>query len=190
MESLGRFWTNLASQFDDPIMGLINSIGHVRTNFRVRFTDAFACLRRYFSRDQHVPAPQFASLSFVVSSLLNFLQLMYTQGNADTPFQTHPIIISTAASSLLIYGQASDIEQRFSSVHYNARVYAEIARRVMMVFGSLLVASLASIFFPHAIQPLLYLVYIFVYAGHELQNWLHRRIIGEVGENENARLPL
>ncbi|KAI8546643.1 hypothetical protein RHMOL_Rhmol07G0135500 [Rhododendron molle] len=100
-------------------------------------------------------------LAFVIPVLLSLIQLKY-QGNQTSPFATHPKSTGFAVVSLLLYCLAYDAEARaISSVPSRPRpTYSWIPARAMAVFGSLSMASLASILFPDSLCPMLCLLWL------------------------------
>lgn len=142
------------------------------------WTSVFESFRSSFSREQPInPTSRNTNLIFIVSSLLGFLQIKSQVNAKDSPFLTHPITCNVAITTLLLYGLAYDAEQRFSVSH---PIVANAACRGMGLFGSLLMASLASILFPRWAQPVLYVVCMILFYAEELIDWLQRRFIGEL----------
>lgn len=89
-----------------------------------------------------------AILFFVVQSLLSFLDLMYKDGTS--PFATHLNTMGFAVFCLLAY----------------CWVYgAGLSICSMTLLGSLLVASLASIFVPDRLQWVVYMLYTLMWTG-------------------------
>lgn len=158
------------------------SLTGVLTSVSGKFTGVFISFKTYISREQRVPTTRNGNLIFIVFSLLSLLQIN-SQGNVkDSPFLTHPKTCNVAIAMLLLYGLAYDAEQRFSST---CPSYANAARRGMGLFGSLLMASLASILFPGWMGPVLYVVYISFYAD-ELIEWILRKYMNELEETGNS----
>ncbi|KAM7491194.1 hypothetical protein LguiA_034115 [Lonicera macranthoides] len=88
------------------------SLPHLWRHLSVRLNVAFISTRYYFVQEQRTQVCHHANYAFIVSLLLEFLQLK-CQGKADTPFDTHPRTIRVAISSLLMYGLAHDAQLRF-----------------------------------------------------------------------------
>ncbi|KAI3508901.1 hypothetical protein L1887_23922 [Cichorium endivia] len=141
----------------------------------LKFNEVLTKIKHYLSREPRLPVVNTTNLGFMVSSLLNFLQLV-----PDSPFMTHPKTVFVALASLVMYWVSCDAEDKFSVTNH---VYTNIARHGRIIFGSLLLASLTSILVPSYIQPIVYIVYIAFY-GYELFRWLYKKIMDEVRQIE------
>lgn len=126
-------------------------------------------------------------LAFIIPVLINLIQLKY-QGNQTSPFATHPKSTGFAVVSLLLYCLAHDAEARaISSVPSRPRpTYSWIPARAMAVFGSLSMASLASILFPDSLGPMLCLLWL---AGDLLLR-LRKLLRGKLPGSRRTILPL
>lgn len=123
----------------------------------------------YISQEPQFPVFDNTILAFVVSSLLNILQLI-----PDSPFKTHPKTMFIVSISLLMYGVSCDVEKRYS--HTNVE-YVNIVRHGSIMFGSLLVICLISILVPSVLQRLVFLVYILFFAYRWI-GWLLDEVEG------------
>lgn len=125
---------------------------------------------------QPPPPPSLESchtvLAFVVPVLLNLLQIKY-QGNQLSPFDTHPISMVISVASLLLYCFGYHAKSRWPT-------YALVVSRVMVVFGSLSVVSLATVLFPESLGPVLCTLFVLFSAAELLMlfKWVHRKIMG------------
>ncbi|GMP31467.1 hypothetical protein CsSME_00005667 [Camellia sinensis var. sinensis] len=148
---------------------------------------AFVRSRSYILQQQLTPPAHrlHTIFSFLVSLLLNFLQLQY-QAQVVSPFETHPTTMLVSITSLTVYCFAYDAELRFSSTAHAMPNYGSVISRVMGLFGSLCLVSLASILCPDSVRVVLCLLYTlflanqFVFVHCQLQmlwNWLHQRVI-------------
>ncbi|KAL7586059.1 hypothetical protein Lser_V15G44600 [Lactuca serriola] len=145
----------------------------------IKFNDFLMNIKDYLSREPLLPVSNTTILGFMVSSLLNFLQLV-----PDSPFQTHPKSVFLALASLVMYGASCDAEDKYTN---HDPVYVNIARHGKILFGSLLLASLTSILVPSFIQPVVYIAYI-AFNGYELFRWLYKKIMDQIREID-AHLP-
>ncbi|KAF7137791.1 hypothetical protein RHSIM_Rhsim07G0111700 [Rhododendron simsii] len=111
-------------------------------------------------------------LAFIVPVLLNLLQIKY-QGNQLSPFDTYPISMVISVASLLLYCFGYHAKSRWPT-------YALAVSRVMVVFGSLSVVSLASSLFPDSFGPVLYTLFVLFSAAELLMQfkWVHRKVMG------------
>lgn len=100
-------------------------------------------------------------LAFIIPVLISLIQLKY-QGNQTSPFATHPKSTGFAVISLLLFCSAHDAKARaISSVPSRPQpTYSWIPARAMAVFGTLSMASLASILFPDSLGPMLCLLWL------------------------------
>lgn len=73
-------------------------------HFSAQQNVAFISTTYYFVQERRTQVSHHPSYTFIVASLLQFLQLK-CEGKEDTPFNTHPRTIRVAISSLLIYDQ-------------------------------------------------------------------------------------
>ena len=103
-----------------------------------------------------------AILLFIVPALLDLLDLMYEEGTS--PFATHPKTMGFTIGCLLAYCLVYGAELSFSSSP-GSTLYAHAFKRGMMLFGSLSVASLASIFLGDTPQWVLYMLYTLLWMG-------------------------
>ncbi|KAJ6912498.1 hypothetical protein NC651_015035 [Populus alba x Populus x berolinensis] len=124
---------------------------------QVSLNIAFMTAKNYVHQDQlNTPNSTHAIFTFIVPVLLCFLEFMY-QGKDYSPFDTHPITMWIGLTCVIAYCVVYGVE--ISCVKYfKSPVYASAARGGAMLFGSLSVASLASILFPDCMQPILYLL--------------------------------
>lgn len=113
-----------------------------------------------------------ALLAFIIPVLINLIQVKY-QGNQTSPFATHLKSMGVAVVSLLLYCLAYDAETRVTSSPLRP-TYAWIPARAMAVFGSLSMASLASILVPDSLGPILSFLCVFFMAGDQLMLRLQR----------------
>ncbi|KAL3497532.1 hypothetical protein ACH5RR_040264 [Cinchona calisaya] len=95
-----------------------------------------------------IAASRQAVFAFLVSALLNFLQIKY-QGKAESPFETHPKAMFVAILTLLLYCLSYDAKLRFSTTHQNVS-FVNIS---MAIFGPLSVAALSSVLFTEFLGP-------------------------------------
>uniref|UniRef100_A0A6N2JZS7 Uncharacterized protein n=1 Tax=Salix viminalis TaxID=40686 RepID=A0A6N2JZS7_SALVM len=124
---------------------------------QVSLSIAFMTARNYVQQDQQAtPNSTHAIFTFIMPVLLCFLQLMY-QGKDYSPFDTHPITMWIALTCVLAYCVIYGVEKSCTK-YFQSPVYASAVRGGAMLFGSLSVASLASILFPDCMQPILYLL--------------------------------
>ncbi|RVW41404.1 hypothetical protein CK203_095206 [Vitis vinifera] len=81
-----------------------------------------------------------------------------------SPFATHPKTMRFAIGCLLAYCMVYGAELSFASSP-GSTLYAHAFRRGMMLFGSLSVASLASIFLGDTLQWVAYMLYTLLWMG-------------------------
>lgn len=144
-------------------------------------------LRRAFTAMQHQPGAaataSFLSLfGFAFAVILNFLQLKYQGDNQPDPFQTHPITMLLAVSSLLIFCCIYGLNQRFSS-HSLYQSCDGVVRTAMVFFPLLSLLSTASVLFPDSVRPVLYALCVLISAGEWLQ-WIFQKIKNQLRERE------
>ena len=90
-------------------------------------------------------------------------------------FKAHPISTMMFFASLLVFVLTFETELTFHSSHLSPTCVA-LLRTAMMFYGSLSLASLASILLPDALRPLLYAFYALLSLAnlHNLvQKWYH-----------------
>ncbi|CAA2957016.1 Hypothetical predicted protein [Olea europaea subsp. europaea] len=109
-------------------------------------------------------------VEFVVPTLLAFLQVK-DNGMDKSSFIAHSTTMHTAIISFLIYAfLAYGMNLMPQNLHGNAPPYPF---HCMVFFGNTAVASLASIFFPDSIRPVLYVLCVLISAG-ELLYWVYQ----------------
>ncbi|XAR54925.1 hypothetical protein NMG60_11030260 [Bertholletia excelsa] len=113
---------------------------------------------------EHTSASFHVVLSFVLPILLGFLELKY-QGKDTSPFETHPKSMAFAIASSLLYCFAYYLELRSSFVDQKFRACEGLVQGGMVLSGSLLVVSLASILLPGPLGPLLYSFYALLWTS-------------------------
>ena len=109
-------------------------------------------------------------LSLILPLLLDLINLKF-QKEADSVFYAHPITIKVAITGLLVFALAFGIDFTFHSSHLSPTC-AALLRTTMVFSGYLSLASLASLLFPDACRPLIYLMYVLL----SLSNYLYRLI--------------
>lgn len=146
----------------------------------------FTSTRNYLSQQPLESKCIHVIFVFIVPLLAQLLEVKY-EGKAASPFETHPKTMLFFILCLLAYCVVYGIELRFSSASQSS-IYAH----AMVLFGSLSLASIASIFFPDSVRWVLYLVYIMLCMGQilytlvlVLYKWLHQTI----GSGTDAALP-
>ncbi|CAA2953661.1 Hypothetical predicted protein [Olea europaea subsp. europaea] len=111
------------------------------------------------------------SVEFIVLMLLAFLQVK-NNGIDKSSFITHSTTMYMAIISVLIYAfLAYGMNLRSQDLQGNRPSYPF---HCMVFFGNTAVASLASIFFPDSIRPVLYVLCVLI-SGGELLYWVYRR---------------
>ncbi|CAA2953663.1 Hypothetical predicted protein [Olea europaea subsp. europaea] len=111
------------------------------------------------------------TVEFIVLMLLAFLQVK-NNGIDESPFITHSMTMYTAIISFLIYAfLAYGMNLRSQNFHGNPPLYPF---HCMAFSGNTVVASLASIFFPDSIRPVLYVLCVLI-SGGELLYWVYQR---------------
>ncbi|KAA8522202.1 hypothetical protein F0562_012875 [Nyssa sinensis] len=153
------------------------SLHRSHQSFSGQFNVAFINDRCYISQQQHAPTSRNAILAYIVPVLLNLIELKY-QGKDDSAFEAYPKTMCFAVTSLLMYCLAYYVELKFSSSHptWFGIFYARALHHSMVLFGSLTMASLASILFPDPVRPVLYVLCILLSAG-ELLEWIRWRLM-------------
>lgn len=130
--------------------------------------------------EKRLPATSCHSiLVFTIPVILSFLTLKYA-GQDTSPFQTHPKTMRFSIGCLLLYCLACGAQLRFSSPLHQPPTYANACGRCMEWFGSMLLASLASIFFPDSVQWVFFMFYAILCMGdllytllQMLWRWIH-----------------
>lgn len=103
-------------------------------HFSAQQNVAFISTTYYFVQERRTQVSHHPNYAFIVSSLLQFLQLK-CQGKEDTPFDTHPRTIRVAISSLLIYGLANDAQLRFPWGPHLPPSYATVVGHAVRLVG-------------------------------------------------------
>ncbi|WOG98956.1 hypothetical protein DCAR_0418302 [Daucus carota subsp. sativus] len=158
--------------------GLSQSNSIIFNNLSGQFSIVYASMTPdyiSYSPLQH----QQATLAFVISALLNILQL-----KSHSPFDTHPKLMKMAVIFFFLYGFGCIVESRIT-VSTLARYYCIIQQTIRLV-GYFSLATLASILFcSDSVWPLLFLVFAFFVMGM-LWHWLlmHCKVLKE-GSNSN-----
>ncbi|GLT87840.1 hypothetical protein SLE2022_058990 [Rubroshorea leprosula] len=129
-------------------------------------------LRCNFAEERHTPYAYHAILVFIIPTLINLIEVKY-QANKHSPFDAYPLSTMVAVTSLLVYCFAYGAEIAFASSSY-----AKVFQVSMTVFGSISVASLASILLPGSMQSIVYVLYILLSIGelHDIIRQLYQRI--------------
>ncbi|RVW15910.1 hypothetical protein CK203_073056 [Vitis vinifera] len=117
-----------------------------------------------FLEDQLPATSCHSILVFVVPVILSFLALKYL-GQNTSPFKTHPKTMGFSIGCLLVYCLAYGAQQKFSSALHQPPTYANAWGRCMEWFGSMLLASLASICFPDSVQWMFFVFYAILCMG-------------------------
>ena len=132
-----------------------------------------------FLEDQLPATSCHSILVFVVPVILSFLALKYL-GQNTSPFKTHPKTMGFSIGCLLVYCLAYGAQQKFSSALHQPPTYANAWGRCMEWFGSMLLASLASICFPDSVQWMFFVFYAILCMGgplftllQMLWKWIH-----------------
>jgi hypothetical protein len=124
---------------------------------QVSLNIAFMTAKNYVQQDQlNTPNSTHAIFTFIMPVLLCFLEFMY-QGKDYSPFDTRPITMWIGLTCVIAYCVVYGVEISCAK-YFKSPVYASAVRSGAMLFGSLSVASLASILFPDCMQPILYLL--------------------------------
>ncbi|CAA3032005.1 Hypothetical predicted protein [Olea europaea subsp. europaea] len=111
------------------------------------------------------------TVEFIVPTLLAFSQVK-NNGIDKSSFITHSTTMNMAIISVLIYAfLAYGMNLRSQNLQGNPPSYPF---HCMVFFGNTAVASLAFIFFPDSIRPVLYVLCVLISAG-ELLHWAYRR---------------
>lgn len=95
-------------------------------------------------------------VSFVVSIVLTLIQIRYP---SDNLFDKHHRTMVVVMSSLLIYCLAFGVLSRSDTTFGDSTTEYNWCCIAMVVFGSVSVAALLSLLFPHS-KPLLYLLWV------------------------------
>ncbi|RVX00780.1 hypothetical protein CK203_026463 [Vitis vinifera] len=95
-----------------------------------------------------------ALLTFIVPLLINLTDLKFWK-EADSVFQVHPINTKVVVLILLAFLLAFGIELTFHTCHLSPTC-AALLHTTMVFSGSFSLASLASLLFPGALWPLLF----------------------------------
>lgn len=100
------------------------------------------------------------TMSVIIPTLLTLLQLKY-QATAKTPFTTHPYTMNTAVVTAFGYYLACIAQLTYSS---SPRLTG-FTHHCMVWFGTVSVASIASVFFYDSMRPLLYFFSVLMSSG-------------------------
>jgi hypothetical protein len=131
------------------------------------------------------PSSRHAILVFIVPILINLIEVKF-EGKHYSPFETHPKTIMVAIVSLLLYCLAYGAELGFSPQSPTSKVARVLCSSFMTFFGSLSLASLASILLPDCLQFVLYIVHLLISMGElhgiiqKLCKWIHQRILKKI----------
>ena len=101
--------------------------------------------------------PILALLTFILPVLLVLIHFEF-KNEPTSVFQAHPITIKVAVANLLVFALAFGVESTFHP-SYLSTTCAALLRTTILFCGFLSVASLASLLFPDAWRPLIYLIY-------------------------------
>ncbi|KAJ9680251.1 hypothetical protein PVL29_019533 [Vitis rotundifolia] len=122
-----------------------------------------------------------AFLSFIVPVLLDLVDLKFGK-EAHSVFEAHPTTTKLGIASLLAFVLASELVLIFHTSRLPPTC-AALLRTTMVFSASLLLASLASLLFPDALRPHLYVLHALLSLGnlHSLVRkwcrWVHRTIM-------------
>ncbi|RVW63311.1 hypothetical protein CK203_058770 [Vitis vinifera] len=105
-----------------------------------------------------------ALLSFILPLLTNLINLKF-QNESNSVFQVHPKTTLVAIAGLLVFALSFGIESTFHSFHLSPTC-AAVLRTIMVFSGSLSLASLASLLFPDAWRPGIYVIYLLLSLGN------------------------
>lgn len=111
--------------------------------------------------------------SSFISLLLNFLVLKY-QGKTVSPFETNPKTALFGVTSFLLYSFSYYILPTLSSSNNNVNLII-ILNRFKFLFGSLSIASLASLLYPDSATPFIFMLSTIFSIG-DLIIWISQRI--------------
>lgn len=155
-------------------------VGAARSQWRTVSRQAHHCFTftiNYLLQGRLSPNSCHAVLAFILPLLVAFLALKYV-GKVVTPFETHPKTMQFAIGSLLVYCLAYGAQLSVQS-----SIYVNAFGRFMELFGSLSMASLASIFFPDPAQWAFFASCTIFWAGDFLYSplqmvwkWMHRTV--------------
>ena len=102
--------------------------------------------------------------TFILQVLLALLDLKF-QNEPNFVFQAYPKTIKAAVASLLVFALKVEVDFTFHSSHLSPTCSYLLSTNIMLC-GSLLVASLASLLFPNTCRPLIYLIYLLLSLGN------------------------
>ena len=102
--------------------------------------------------------------TFILQVLLALLDLKF-QNEPNFVFQAYPKTIKAAVASLLVFALKVKVDFTFHSCHLSPTCSYLLSTNIMLC-GSLLVASLASLLFPNTCRPLIYLIYLLLSLGN------------------------
>ncbi|CAA3028894.1 Hypothetical predicted protein [Olea europaea subsp. europaea] len=164
-----------AAGFDDPMAHATREIPSVNFIW-AQFRAATILMRSHILYIFHrgfIMTSNGKSVELSVPALLAFLQVKY-QGIDKNPFLTHSKTMHMAIFSLLMYiFFAYGANLRFV-MHDKPPSSSTYPFHCMVLFGNTAVASLASIFFPDSIRPVLYVLCVLISTG-ELLYWVYQR---------------
>ncbi|KAJ9680208.1 hypothetical protein PVL29_019496 [Vitis rotundifolia] len=132
----------------------------------------------------HNSAPSYpilALLTFILPVLLVLIYFKF-QNESTSVFQAHPITIKVVVANLLAFALAFGIEFTFHPC-CPSTTCAAFLRTTILFCGSLSVASVASILFPDAWRPLIYLIYALLSLANlhglvrEWCGWVHHGLM-------------
>lgn len=121
-----------------------------------------------------------AIIAITISSLLNALQIKYQPPSAS-PFQAHPITMTIAISSLLIYCFGCDSEHYFSSICGFSWRRTLIYINILRSLGFISVASFASIIFSSSAMSsmIIYLIFALFFSARLIVSWIQNKTLLE-----------
>ena len=105
-----------------------------------------------------------ALLSFILPLLTNLISLKF-QNESNSVFQAHPMTTLVAIAGLLVFALLFGIEPTFHSFHLSPTC-AAVLRTTMVFSGFLSLASFASLLFPDAWRPGIYVIYLLLLLGN------------------------
>lgn len=131
-----------------------------------------------------------AILAFFIPVIFNLIEIK-CQCKGNSPFDTNPISIWFSISCLLSYCFLHGIELSFSRHLQNSSNYSTALQFTTSLFGSLLLASLASIIFPDKIKPVLYTFYVLLLMGYILHRYAIVKAVWKwIDENIKSKILL
>ncbi|CAA2953662.1 Hypothetical predicted protein [Olea europaea subsp. europaea] len=181
--AVGKVVDNILAKFEIPVVHTTRRVPSLNFMTWAEFCAAIVYIRSQILYILHIGftiTSNGKTVEFIVLMLLAFLQVK-NNGIDVSSFITHSMTMYTAIISFLIYAfLAYGMNMRSENFHSKPPQYhfhikpPQYPFHCMVFSGNMVVASLASIFFPDSIRPVLYVLCVLI-SGGELLYRIYQR---------------